>query len=77
MLNTSVSVTGQDGVGHRESRRMTVLEGFHSVRFLYDSHNLTFWFPLGNAVAGDKERDHYKSVCGTPRQVFSMWHTLG
>jgi len=31
---------------------------------------------LGNHVAGDKERDHYRSVCHTPRQVFSMWHSL-
>jgi len=31
---------------------------------------------LGNHVPGDKERDHYRSVCHTPRQVFSMWHNL-
>jgi len=31
---------------------------------------------LGCNVRGDKERDHYKAVCGTPRQVFSMWHSL-
>eukprot|EP00092_Neocalanus_flemingeri_P010742 GFUD01011571.1.p1 GENE.GFUD01011571.1~~GFUD01011571.1.p1 ORF type:complete len:482 (-),score=142.60 GFUD01011571.1:172-1617(-) len=31
---------------------------------------------LGCNVRGDKERDHYQSVCGTPRQVVSMWHTI-
>jgi len=31
---------------------------------------------LGKNVMGEKEREHYRSVCGTPRQVFSMWHTL-
>jgi len=31
---------------------------------------------LGKNVAGEKEREHYRSVCETPRQVFSMWHTL-
>jgi len=31
---------------------------------------------LGRGVLGEKERDHYKSVCETPRQVFSMWHSL-
>eukprot|EP00092_Neocalanus_flemingeri_P098151 GFUD01125160.1.p1 GENE.GFUD01125160.1~~GFUD01125160.1.p1 ORF type:complete len:477 (-),score=153.45 GFUD01125160.1:207-1637(-) len=31
---------------------------------------------LGSTVRGEKERDHYKSVCDTPRQVFSMWHTV-
>ena len=30
----------------------------------------------GKNVPGEKEREHYRSVCETPRQVFSMWHTL-
>ena len=35
-----------------------------------------FVLHLGKNVRGVKERDHYKSVCDTPRQVFSMWHTI-
>eukprot|EP00090_Calanus_glacialis_P010852 TRINITY_DN19311_c0_g1_i1.p1 TRINITY_DN19311_c0_g1~~TRINITY_DN19311_c0_g1_i1.p1 ORF type:complete len:476 (+),score=146.04 TRINITY_DN19311_c0_g1_i1:93-1520(+) len=31
---------------------------------------------LGAGVYGEKEKDHYRSVCETPRQVFSMWHTV-
>ena len=46
-------------------------------KMFYPSQILTWWFYLGKHVTGDKERDHYRSVCGTPRQVFSMWHTLG
>jgi len=31
---------------------------------------------IGKSVTGEKEREHYRSVMETPRQVFSMWHTL-
>jgi len=31
---------------------------------------------IGKSVASGKEREHYRSVMETPRQVFSMWHTL-
>jgi len=31
---------------------------------------------LGKNVIGEKAREHYRSVCCTPRQVFSMWHTV-
>jgi len=31
---------------------------------------------IGKSVLGEKEREHYRSVMETPRQVFSMWHTL-
>lgn len=31
---------------------------------------------IGKNVLGEKEREHYRSVMETPRQVFSMWHSL-
>jgi len=31
---------------------------------------------IGKNVKCEKEREHYRSVMETPRQVFSMWHTL-
>jgi len=31
---------------------------------------------LGNHVEGEKQREHYRAVCQTTRQVFSMWHSL-
>jgi len=31
---------------------------------------------IGKSVFGEKEREHYRSVMETPRQVFSMWHSL-
>jgi len=31
---------------------------------------------LGKNVFDSKAREHYRSVCCTPRQVFSMWHTV-
>jgi len=31
---------------------------------------------LGVNVTGEKEKEHYRSVCDNPRQVVTMWHRL-
>ena len=43
----------------------------------YPSQILTWWFSLGKHVAGDKERDHYRSVCGRSSPCGTLWGEVG
>ena len=61
---------------HRSNKKTCVWENLQLVSLETFKNSILIKIFPGKSVLGEKEREHYRSVMETPRQVFSMWHTL-
>jgi hypothetical protein len=73
-----VDITNMDGINQDNSdQEVTTLERYGRRESQGRQKDVCLGrIALGKTVGGEKERDHYRSVLATPRQVFSMWHTV-